>query len=124
MSSPDYETESSQAGVPPNDWHLGEEDLATLSQHTSPEQPAQGLTPVQAAHGDSLNPPPAMPGDSPPGEDVGDHPDHSEASAEEEHYSPAPIRGLELVTGNGPVPRERGNIGDSIGTAPGPSNGV
>ena len=125
MSSSDYETESSRASVPPNDWHHGEEDPATLSQQTSTGQSAQGMQHAHAAHDDDpLDPSPMVVRESSPSAGAGDNSDYSEEGEEHENYNPTPVRGLELVTGNGPVPRERGNIGESIGTAPGPSNGV
>ena len=124
MLSSDYETESSRESIPPNDWHHGEEDLATLSQQTSSGQSAQELPHAHAAQDAPPHPPPVGAGEPSIGAGPGGDSDYSEEFEEPEHYNPAPVRGLGLVAGNGPVPRERGNIGDSIGTAPEPPNGA
>ena len=125
MSSIDSETESGRTGVPPNDWHHGEENIATLSQQTSAEQSAQGLQHTHTGHDDNpLGPSLVLENELSLSVGPGENSDYSEEGEEHENYNPAPERGPELITGNGPVPREGGNIGESIGTAPGPSNGV
>ena len=97
----------------------------TLSQQTLSGQSAQGLPQAPIAHDDDPPDPFSIAThESSPSEGMGDNSEYSEEGEEPENYNPTPVRGLELVAGNGPVPRERGNIGESIGTAPEPSNGV
>ena len=97
----------------------------TLSQQTVSGQSEQGLPQAPATQvDDPLGPLATATHESPPSEGLGDDSEYSEEGEEPENYNPTPARGLELVAGNGPVPREGGNIGESIGTAPEPSNGV
>ena len=51
-------------------------------------------------------------------------PPSSNTDEDREEEEPGPATNMDTITGNGPVPRDRGNIGESLGMERQPPNGV
>ena len=52
------------------------------------------------------------------------YPPSSTTDEDREEGVPGPAPNMDTITGNGPVPRDRGNIGESLGMERQPPNGV